>query len=168
MTVKDYIVHRVVSLEKAANLKIGDIIPIPREQDDFDCAESKRIVEHVFEEIRKASFSSLPSRKSCLFVLPKDKEIVRLWIESHNPHDDLDYALLTLQLSGDLIWCDEDKFTAGGIMCRNSADLAQEYWRSASEKYDSFDLPEGLFIGRAEVIRIELCHHIAPYPVNTI
>ena len=161
MIVKEHIAHRIVSLEKAANLKIGDVIPTPRERDDFECAESKRISEQVFEEMRKAKFSSLPSRESCLFVLPNDKEKVNLWIKSHNPHNNLDYALLTLQLSGELIWCDEDTFTKAGIpfFASKRESLAQDYWGSAKEYYSGFSMPEGLFVGIATIVDIEHKHH---------
>lgn len=165
MTVTDYIAHRVVPFEKAVNLKIGDVVSIPRERDDFDCAENKKITEQTFEDVRKANFSTFPSRKACLFVLPSEKRKALQWVEDHYPHDVFHYALLTLNLNGELIWCDEDKYTKAGIMCRDSIDLAHEYWGGASDKYDSFEFSEGLFVGRAEVVKIENCYHIAQHPL---
>ena len=154
-------VYRVIPEDNAANIHAGDIVAIPQEDKTFSCSEAKTLTEKVFEETRIAINSEYPSRKSCLFVLPYDKTIVEQWVRAHHPHDDWDYALLTLELSGNLLWCDEDKFTSAGIpfYAQVRESLAQEYWKSAKNDFCGFEMPEGLFVGEAIIVDVEHKHH---------
>ncbi len=156
-------VYRVVSIDKAGDISIGDILPIPEERANFDGSHNKKETEDYFEESRKDSFAHLPSRKSVLFVLPYDRTIVNDWVASHNPHNDYDYILCTLQVTGNLIWCDEDIFTKAGIFPTFREQLAIDYWRSASDEYDQFDMSEGLFRGIAYVEAVTEEHYISPH-----
>lgn len=155
------IVYRVIPANKAADIHIGDVIPIPKEDVTFVCAASKAKTEDIFESERIVVRPNYPSRKACLFVFPFNEEVIENWLSSAHAHDDFNYALLTLELTGTLIWCDMDKFTLAGTPfgVRLSETLAHDYWESAGADYSGFDLPEGLFIGHATITNIELKHH---------
>lgn len=154
-------VYRVVPGNKTVDIHIGDVIPIPREDKNFICADSKAETENIFECERVVARPDSPSRKACLFVFPLNDEIIERWLSSAHAHDDFDYVLLTLELEGTLIWCDMDKFTLAGtpLGSRVRDSLARNYWESAGTDYSGFDLPEGLFIGRAIITNMEHKHH---------
>lgn len=166
MDVNGVMVYRVVALEKASGIEIGDTLPIPHERLDYDGNKDKIDTEDLFEELRKEHYPHLPSRKSVLYVLPYDLVKVEDWLSLHNPHNDYDYALLTLCLSGSLLWCDEDKFTTAGARIHLRISCANDYWRSASDSYDSFETAEGLFRGIAKVMDIEIRRHISQYRIE--
>ena len=105
MNVIDLLAYRVIPLDKSDGINVGSVLPIPEERAVFDGNQKKNETEDFFEEIRKELFPHLPSRKSVLFVLPYDKVIADGWVALHNPHNDYDYVLLTLRLTGTLIWC---------------------------------------------------------------
>ena len=165
MLVKDYLVYRVISVEKATCLNVGGLLPIPNENKLFDGSIIKKETEDCFERIRASSFNHLISRKSCLFVLPYNMEYVQRWLSDEHPHDDCNYALLTIKLDGELIWCDQSKYTDAGVLARLRVEIATDYWREAGDEYKSFELPEGLFRGRAVLIKIDINNHIAPAPL---
>lgn len=156
-----YKVYRVIPVEKATNIQIGGIIPIPQEEKNFSCSELKKQTEDAFESIRLDVKPDFPSRKSCLFVLPYEKKIVEQWVKAHHSHDDWDYSLLTLELEGELLWCDEDTFTKAGIpiFASKRESLARDYWKSAKGDYSGFCIPEGLFVGRATIVDKEHKYH---------
>ena len=154
-------VYRVIPIDKAANLHLGDIVPIPKEDKNFICAESKAKVEDVFETKRINIVPDYPSRKACLFVFPFDKDIIENFLCLAHSHNSFDYALLSLDLTGTLIWCDMDKFTVAGtpLGTKIRDSLAREYWESAGADYSDFGLPEGLFVGQATIVNIEQHHY---------
>lgn len=154
-------VYRVVPANKVDDIHIGDVVPIPKEDENFVCAESKAKTEDVFESKRIVVRPDCPSRKACLFVFPFSEEIIENWLSSAHAHDDFDYVLLTLDLTGTLVWCDMDKFTLAGTPygARLCETLARDYWESASSDYSGFDLPEGLFLGHATITNMEQKHH---------
>lgn len=164
MYVKDKLVYRIIPQSKPDNFEINDTIPIPMERDDFPCSPRKKETEDCFEELRASSFPNFPSRKSSLFVLPYDLTIVDKWLRDHYPHDDYDYTLCKLRISGTLIWCDEDRFTSACIEPNTRDTDAMSYWNSAGDTYDSFELPEGLFRGEATLVAKEDKHFCAPFP----
>lgn len=164
MDVKDKLVYRIIPQSKSNDFNINDRIPIPTERDEFPCSQQKKDTEDCFEKLRADSFSNLPSRKSSLFVLPHDQTIVDKWLSDHYPHDDYDYTLCELRISGTLIWCDEDKFTIAGSMPLLREAYANDYWEGAKDSYESFDLPEGLFRGEAILITKENKQFCAPFP----
>lgn len=105
----------------------------------------KNETEDLFEAVRKESFPYLPSRKSVLFVLPYDNTFVKGWVAQYSPHND--YALLTLRLTGTIIWCEENNFTYAGISPSHRKVNAMKYWEDASDDFNKFEIPEGLFRG---------------------
>lgn len=163
MNVENELVYRIIPRSKSDDFDINNSIPIPRERNDFSCSSSKKATEDCFEELRATSFTNLPSRKSSLFGLPYDQTIVYKWLSDHHPHDDYDYTLCTLCITGTLIWCDESKFSEGVIPILRETN-ANDYWGSADESYASFDLPEGLFRGKAILVAKENKHFCAPFP----
>lgn len=147
-----------MSQEKANYINVGDVINSPAEKTNFVCSLKKKRAEDNFESMRLTEFESYPSRKSCLFVLPHDFRVVSQWVSDHHPHSDCEYVLLTLKLDGTLIWCDEDKYTQAAIEYDLNIEnsLAREYWESANNNdYSMFSMPEGLFVGRALVVKKE-------------
>lgn len=156
------VVYRVVSQERANYINVGDVINSPVENPDFVCSPLKMFAEDCFERVRLEVFESCPSRKSCLFVLPHDCQIVDQWVFEHYPHSDWNYVLLTLKLDGELIWCDEDIYSNFAVDHSSNVEnsLAQQYWVSAnSADYSMFLMPEGLFVGRALVLKKEDKQH---------
>lgn len=156
-------VYKIVSANMACQYTTGAPISTPINRPDSH-SKDKRAIEDLFECIRSAQYKDYPSRKTALFVLPFDKAFVSKWLTLDHPHDNYNYALLTLELTGDLIWCDEDLFTKAGIPCIRQVDrqkYANDYWCQASDFYTSFEMPEGLFSGTAKVCKIEYDSHIA-------
>lgn len=164
MDVENELVYRIIPKSKSDDFGINGTIPIPMERDDFPCSPRKKETEDCFEELRATSFTNLPSRKSSLFVLPYDQTIVNKWLSDHYPHDDYDYTLCKLRISGTLIWCDEDKFSSACLEPDTRGTDAMSYWNSAGDTYDSFELPEGLFRGEATLVTKENKHFCAPFP----
>lgn len=163
MDVNNELVYRVISVDKAEAMEIGDIVPIPIERDNSDGNQRKIETENVFEDIRKDFFPHLLSRQSVLFVLPFDQTLVRRWVELHNPHNNYDYVLCTLEVTGSLFWCDEDKFTQAGYFPAFRQQLAIDYWRSANRPYELMETAEGLFTGTAIIRCLEVQHYDSPY-----
>ena len=163
MNVIDLLAYRVIPLDKSDGINVGSVLPIPEERAVFDGNQTKNETEDFFEEIRKELFTHLPSRKSVLFVLPYDKVIADGWVALHNPHNDYDYVLLTLRLTGTLIWCEENKFSDACVLPFFREACAREYWEGASDEFNQFETPEGLFRGMARVEAITAGHHISPF-----
>lgn len=159
----DMLAYRVIPLYKADGILVGDVLQIPEERVNFDGSQTKNETEDLFEEIRKELFTVLPSRKSVLFVLPYDTVFVERWVTQHNPHNDYDYALLTLRLTGTLFWCEENKFSDACVLPFVRKVYAQEYWEEASNEFNRFEIPEGLFRGVARVEAITIKHYISPF-----
>ncbi len=157
MDVEDFVAYRVIPIEKSNWIQVGDTVPVPEKNEHFQCSDNKKDVENMFEDYRSKYYPALPSRKSCLFVLPHDKAYVDRWVTAHHPHDNWTYILLTLNLKGQLFWCDEDHFTKAGLplplVFRES--MAKEYWDKSGNDYIDFDIPEGLFVGDATVLNLE-------------
>lgn len=153
--------YRVVPSEKARKFAVKDVIPIPTKREDFSCSDKKKETEDVFESIRQKISPTMPSRKASLFVLPYEESIVKKWVEEHHPHDDFDYALLTLELSGTVIWSEEDLFTQAGVLPFIRESNAAKYWTEASNDYSKYELPEGLFVGTATIVEIKYLNHMA-------
>lgn len=168
MDVENELVYRIISQPKSIDFESNDTIPIPMEREDFPCTPQKKATEDCFEKLRASSFTDLPSRKSSLFVLPYDLKIVDKWLSDHYPHNDYDYTLYKLRISGTLIWCDEDKFTSACIEPDTRETDAMSYWNSAGDRYDSFELPEGLFHGEATLVAKEDKHFCAPFPPKSL
>lgn len=163
MNVINKLAYRVISLNKVEKIAVGDILPIPAERTNCAGTQMKNETENLFEEVRKESFPLLPSRKSVLFVLPYNKAFVDGWVSLHNPHNDYDYALLTLRLTGSIIWCEENKFSDAGILPSCRKVYAKKYWEGACDDFNKFEIPEGLFRGTAQVEVITEEHYISPY-----
>lgn len=163
ITVQDQLVYRVITnVATAQNLHCGSPMPMPIKKNNVPRSPQKQETEDLFEEIRQKSYPHLPSRKSVLFVLPNNSDIVDRWVASQNPRNSCDYVLCTLRVTGTLIWCDEDKFTQAGPLQSQRRTLAKNYWESASDSSDDFDMPEGLFLGDAIVEKIEERHYNSP------
>ena len=163
MNVIDLLAYRVIPLDKSDGINVGSVLPIPEERAVFDGNQTKNETEDFFEEIRKELFPHLPSRKSVLFVLPYDKVIADGWVALQTPHNDYDSVLLTLRLTGTLIWCEENKFSDACVLPFFREACAREYWEGASDEFNQFDTPEGLFRGMARVEAITAGHHISPF-----
>lgn len=160
MKVNNERVYRVFTPDKDKGLKVGCVIPIPTERDDYG-APIKIDTEELVEDIRKESFEHLPSRKSVLFVFPYDENIVREWVSLISRDNDCDYILCTLRITGEIIWCDQDNFTKAGQFDNSQIkqNFATKYWSTAGDTYNSFETPEGLFQGEAFIEKIEQKHY---------
>lgn len=161
MKVENELVYKVISIDKAKELKEGDVIPIPTERDNYGL-QMKIDAEELLENIRKKSYENLPSRKSVLFVFPSEV-VANDWMDLMYPRDDYDYVLCTLRITGDIFWCDQDNYTNAGQFVNplEKQNYAIKYWDTAGDTYDTFEIPEGLFRGKAVIERIEEKHHIA-------
>lgn len=145
MLVENKIVYRII---RPLDFKVGDRL--------LSRCENKIAMEDILEDVRRKSFSQMPSRRLSMFVIPS-VELADEWASRLYFHKPTDYYLLKLSLIGDLVWLDSDKLTT-----MMTEETAAEYWSSELSEQDltSTDIvPEGLFIGSAKIEEVILKHH---------
>ena len=159
MQVIDYKVGRIVPIEMKEQYKVGQVLFLPQPKINPDYSERKLMIENIFEDGRKTVFPHLPSRQSSLFVFPiDDVKYEEEWLNILYPHQNAEYVLLTLSLTGELLWFDSDFYNECQLYSNNIPKLqeqASQYWKPI-EDYLGLPQIEGLFIGTAIVENIEV------------
>ena len=159
MKVIDYKVGRIVPIEANGQYQVGQVLFQPQPKINPNYSPRKLMIENIFENVRNAKFPHLPSRKSSLFVFPMNEvKYEEEWLNILYPHRNAEYVLLTLSLTGELLWFDSDFYNECQLYSNNIPKLreqASQYWKPIE---DYLDLPqiEGLFIGTAIVENIEV------------
>ncbi|AND39635.1 DUF2441 domain-containing protein [Cytobacillus oceanisediminis] len=110
----------------------------------------KMLREYVFEDIRSKLFPELPSRQTCLWVVPMKKaEDIIYW----KTQLDVDRQFILLELTGKVFSTDESHLHIRPENFRNIKELegkAKDYW--GAEPGDSVE--ENLFEGKFKVLEI--------------
>jgi len=110
--------------------------------------------EIIYEQVRSQSFSDLPSRKTCLWVLPYDtsSDIITKWKEQL--YHDKQVRLLTLQLTGKIHITSEIFLINDCASIEEVQNEAADYWKATDiNSYDPETI-EVLFEGQATVLDI--------------
>lgn len=105
--------------------------------------------EYVFEDVRFNSFSALPSRQKCLWVIKDNgniNESIEFWWNELNREG----KLLKLEINGDLFQSDETHLGLELVPIESLKSKAESYWRG--ELRDDPTHYEYLFIGDAKVL----------------
>lgn len=105
--------------------------------------------EYVFEDVRFNSFSALPSRQKCLWVIEDNgniNESIEFWWNELNREG----KLLKLEINGDLFQSDETHLGLELVPIESLKSKAESYWRG--ELRDDPTHYEYLFIGDAKVL----------------
>lgn len=159
MQVKGYKVGRIVPIESLGQYKKGQLILQPQPNINPNYSSRKLMIESTFEKIRVTDYPNLPPRQNSLFVFPIDDVKFREeWLNILYPHQNAEYVLLTLSLTGELLWFDSDFYNECQLYCNNIPKLqeqASQYWKPI-EDYLGLPQIEGLFIGTAIVENIEV------------
>ncbi len=147
-------VYRIEKKEVGEKYKVGDRVSIPELRNTTNYTGSKNNLEELFEAVRQKDFSYLPSRLAARFVLPYNLNIVSKWVNEHFSHRKELVCLLSLRLTGKIVWCDENNFNAAILQPKisNKEQLALKYWNTAGAINGGFILPEGLFFEGEAVI----------------
>ena len=84
--------------------------------------------ETIFEEIRRKHFPSLPSRQTCIWVLPHSEEHLNYWINRLDCNSGEPYQILELKCTGKIFYGNENyvKTIKGGL--NPLRELAMKYW----------------------------------------
>jgi len=107
--------------------------------------------EYVFEEVRNESYSALPSRKKCRWVIANDihlnEAIIFWWNELGRKG-----KLLKLELKGDIFIGDEGYLNLTTKPMDYLKEQAHEYWQgklSSDQRHHEY-----LFVGKAKVLEV--------------
>ena len=105
---------------------------------------NRRFLEEIFEQVRKAHFNNLPSRRNCIFLT--DKKHLGLWYNALTQEED-DLPIYELNCSGiafsaDANWIDSE--VDRREVYENSAFA---YWGQQSKSDNRFERREVLFRG---------------------
>lgn len=158
MKVKGYKVGRIVPIESLGQYKKGQLILQPQPNINPNYSSRKLMIESMFEKIRVTDYPNLPSRQNSLFVFPIDDVKFREeWLNILYPHQNVEYVLLTLSLTGELLWFDSD-FYNDCLLFESDPSKFEEQARLYWEPKDDYNLPqiEGLFVGTAIIENIEI------------
>ena len=101
------------------------------------------------EEVRKAKYSSYPSRLNCLYVT-KDKEDAINWVNILKRNRKQCNQILTLELTGELFVGDGNLMKRQNNSYQKHLEVAEHYWNSNNPS-----IPEYLFYGEAKVIDLD-------------
>lgn len=142
--------HRHVLIDIQNHLgKVNDAI------NDYRCAVDvlrrylMLVREYVFEDVRFNSFSALPSRQKCLWVIEDNgniNESIEFWWNELNREG----KLLKLEIYGDLFQSDETHLGLELVPIESLKSKAESYWRG--ELRDDPTYYEYLFIGDVKVL----------------
>ena len=149
------IVYRIEKEEVGRYYNIGDRVHIPKLRNTTQYKESKNNIEELFETVRQKSFPYLPSRMAARFVLPYNLKTVSKWVDEHYIKRRENVFLLTMQLTGKIVWCDESIYNEAILPLKTSEreHLAFKYWETAGALNEDFKLPEGLFFEGSAIIK---------------
>ena len=157
MQVKGYKVGRIVPIESLGQYKKGQLILQPQPNINPNYSSRKLMIESTFEKIRVTDYHNLPSRQNSLFVFPIDDVKFREeWLNILYPHQNVEYALLTLSLTGELLWFDSDFYNDCLLFESDPSKFEEQarlYWRPL-EDYSDIPQVEGLFVGEAIIEKI--------------
>lgn len=159
MQVIDYKVGRIVPIDSSGQYKVGQVLLQPQSKINPNYSPRKLMIETLFEKIRVTDYHNLPSRQTSLFVFPIDDEIFREeWLNILYPHQNVEYVLLTLSLTGELLWFDSDFYNDCLLFELDPSKLEEQarlYWEPKDD-YSNLPQIEGLFVGTAIIENIEI------------
>lgn len=159
MQVKGYKVGRIVPIESLGQYKEGQVLLQPHPRINANYSPRKLMIENYFERIRVADYPNLPSRKSSLFVFPiDDMKFREEWLNILYPHQNVEYVLLTISLTGELFWFDSDFYNDCLLFELDPSKLEEQarlYWEPKDD-YSNLPQIEGLFVGTAIIENIEI------------
>lgn len=159
MQITDLKVGRIVPIEAKDQYQVGQVLFQPHPKINPDYSERKLTIETVFEDVRNTMFPHLPSRQSSLFVFPiDDVKYKEEWLNILYPHQNAEYVLLTLSLTGELLWFDSDFYNDCLLFDISPSKLEEQarlYWKP-KEDYSNLPQIEGLFVGEATIEKIEI------------
>ncbi|PFI75787.1 hypothetical protein COI83_29620 [Bacillus cereus] len=104
--------------------------------------------ELIFEEVRKEKFSELPSRHTCLWVIPDDIEGIKYWLSTLGDAT----QIVKLNLSGNLHKGSEEFLRLNTGSMTYLREQAKKYWSGEGGK-EEFKI-EYLFKGNATVLEV--------------
>jgi hypothetical protein len=107
---------------------------------------TRMVREMVFEEVRRQMYVTLPSRTSCIWLIPEDPRAVRFWLDNMRG----DYKkVYRLNATGELHRATQQIVMGDTISMSEWRKRATDYWNGAkSESYDD----ELLLSGDIEVL----------------
>lgn len=162
MEVANYKAYRIVDTEQGAKYKVNDVLPIEHYNTD-DYSSNKKAIEQILEEIRP---DALPSRNKALFVFPESEhDYESVWTNFKYNHNEKEYLLFELELTGKLYWLNADTYNKGialqNIFPEEAEKLIKAYWVEIQESdfTDNMDI-EGLFTGTAIIKKIVRKKHL--------
>ncbi|MFY0137733.1 hypothetical protein BK785_14400 [Bacillus thuringiensis serovar bolivia] len=159
--------YHIRNTEIHKEMKQGEIIPCGKELNPFmapyykddisfssDHAHLIRLLgyywhfarETTFEEVRKESFPSLPSRHKCLFAT--SKEGLRYWIEEFKHPK---YQVAEIQVAGEVFKGDASFVNGQGLSLNTVKQKAERYWNG--ESLDNSKV-EYLIAGEVRIVKL--------------
>ena len=159
MEVANYKAYRIVDIERGAKYKVNDVLPIEHYNTD-DYSSNKKAIEQILEEIRP---DALPSRNKALFVFPESEhDYESVWTNFKYNHNEKEYLLLELELTGDLYWLDAGIYNECYALRKPLLDeQAKSYWIEVQESDFTTNMDiEGLFTGTAIIKKIVRKKHL--------
>lgn len=153
MEVANYKAYRIIDTERGAKYKVNDVLPIEH-YNTVDYSLNKKIIEQVLEDNRPNTF---PTRNEALFVFPESEyDYESVWTNFKYSHNEKEYLLLELELTGKLYWLDAGIYNECYVFGKTLLDeQAKGYWTEIKESdfTNSMDI-EGLFTGQAIIKKI--------------
>ena len=163
MEVANYKAYRIVDTERGAKYKVNDVLPIVHYNID-DYVPKKKAIEQILENNRPNTFLS---RNEALFVFPESEcDYESVWADFKYNHNEKEYLLLELELTGKLYWLDADTYNKGialqNIFPEEAKKSIKAYWTEIQESDFTNDMDiEGLFTGTAIIKKIVWKKHLS-------
>ena len=163
MEVANYKAYRIVDIERGAKYKVNDVLPIEH-YNTVDYSSNKKVIEQVLDDNRPNTF---PARSEALFVFPESEcDYESVWTNFKYSHNEKEYLLLELELTGKLYWLDADTYNKGialqNIFPEEAKKAIKAYWTEIQESdfTNNMDI-EGLFTGSAIIKKIVRKKHLS-------
>lgn len=158
MEVTNYKAYRIVDTDRGAKYKVDKELLIEHNNTD-DYSPKKKAIEQILENNRPKTF---PSRNEALFVFPKSKyDYESVWTNFKYNHNEKEYLLLELELTGNLYWLDAGIYNECYALRKPLLDeQAKNYWIEIQESDFTTNMDiEGLFTGTAIIKKIVRKRH---------
>lgn len=105
--------------------------------------------ELILENIREKEFSQLPSRQSCLWLIPDNKECLQFWCRKISSKS----QVLRLKVNGIVHYANESFLKNEYLSIDHMEYFARKYW-SGENTQPLTNSVEVLFTGEAEVLEV--------------
>lgn len=153
MEVVNYKAYRIVDTDRGAKYKINEELPIENYSTE-NYSPKKKTIEQILEDNRPTTFVS---RNEALFVFPESEyDYESVWTNFKYSHNEKEYLLLELKLTGKLYWLDAGIYNECYAFGKTLSDeQVKGYWTEIKESdfTNSMDI-EGLFTGTAIIKKI--------------